>query len=123
MVNPDVSYHCPGSHHPGMTSGVAVRIKELLNVLKKYHIDHCSESMIRSSLDEMCVSSSKQHFLHPDLVGCKTSISRKDKTVCKGCAVIPRNRVPDEFFAYFSDGMFTTHRCIHSIILVNCFSM
>ena len=67
--------------------------------------------MLRSSLDELCVSSSKQHFLHPDLVGCKT-INRKDKTVCKGCAVIPRNRVPDDFFVYLSDGMLTLiHRC------------
>ena len=56
-------------------------------------------------LDELCVSSSKQHFLHPDLVGIETSISRKKKTVCKGCAVIPRSRVPDEFFVNISDGM------------------
>ena len=104
-VNPEVNYHCPGSHLPGMLSGVAVRIKELLNLLQNYHIHHCSEGMIRSSLDQFCVSSSKQHFLHPDLVGAKTSINRKDKTICKGCAVIPRSRVPDEFFAYFSDGM------------------
>jgi hypothetical protein len=112
VANPDVSYHCPDSHR--MISGVAVRIKELLNLLNKYHIDHRSESMIRSSLDELCVSSSKQHFLHPDLVGSKISISRKDKTVCKGCAVIPKNRVPDQFFAYFSDGKsFCYNNSIH----------
>ena len=78
---------------------------ELLNLLKKYKIDHCSESMPRSSLDDLCMSSAKQHFFHPDLIGQETSISRKNKTVCKGCAVIPRNRVPDEFFLNFFDGM------------------
>lgn len=101
VVNPEINYHCPGSHLPGKLSRVAVRIKELL---QKYHIHHCSEVMIRSSLDQFFVSSSKQHFLHPHLVGIKTLINRKDKTICKGCGVIPRKRVPGEFFAYFSDG-------------------
>lgn len=97
MVNPTCTYSY-GDSRKGQ-HGVAIILKELLQLLDRFEIEHADESTIRRELRKRgdCKTSANQFFLTKKSKS--TLIDRKKgDTRNVSCVIIPSKDVPDSFF-------------------------
>ena len=104
MVNPGIKYQ-PKKNEKRKIAGVAIVLKDFLELLDKYGISHESESVLRKRLraSKDIVTSSKQHFLSPS--SREVKISRNSGEVsCISCICIPRSLIPEDTLKVLTEG-------------------
>lgn len=104
-MNPSIKYS-PKKDEKRKIVGVAIILKEFLNLLDKYDIEHDPEKVIRKYLcgKNDYVTSTKQYFLSSKAR--QQFISRKHgKDVrCRSCVCIPRKDLPERVLELLSGG-------------------
>lgn len=99
VVNPKCTYTC--REGGPRQQGVAIILKELLQLLDNYSISHAGESSIRRELRKRndCKTSGNQFFLNKNSHSNTIVRRRKNGDVRNvSCVIIPSKDVPDLFF-------------------------
>lgn len=99
---------------------MALILKDLLNALDKYGIEHDSESCIRRKLRKRSdvKTTASQFFLKPAVVSLDMDRKNCDP---KSCVLIPRGDIPSEFFELLDgkiEGM-VIYRCTYYSYVYN----
>ncbi len=102
VINPKVTYTPKPTKGKPLTqssvTGVAVWLKGFLKLLDRCDIPHPSEVDIRKQLRgrHACDTRMKQYFHTKKAEG--VTVARQHK-VCRPCVCVPREDIPEEFFA------------------------
>lgn len=83
---------------------MAINLKGFLTLCDEKYISHPGEKAIRSSLDQHCLGSAKQYFLHSNFIGKRTTIGGRNEQVCKAAICIPNSVIPEKCMDYFKTG-------------------
>ena len=105
VVNPKCTYTSSDKHRS--RQGVAIVLKELLQLLDKYSIQHIDEPSIRRELRRRsdCKTSGNQFFLTKDSRA-KKIIRKMGDTRNISCIIIPYSDIPDSFFKALETGKY-----------------
>ena len=95
-MNPSIKYS-PKKNDKRKIEGVAIILKEFLNLLDKYGIEHDSEKVIRKYLrgKKDYVTSTKQYFLSSKARHQSINRQHGNDVRCRSCVCIPKRDFPE----------------------------
>ena len=105
MVTPNVRYRPPDTHE--LIPGVSINIKGLLFECEQCGIPHPSEKILRRHIRQMklAISAGHQRFLPDDypFTDDVSTIPRRCFTQERACVTVPREVLPEDFFALLNE--------------------